>query len=84
LRAACADAPTSWPSWPARVSVLRLRLYHRARALHARQAGSRLPLAAEDGCPQISGDVQMQRKAKGTSAAVFLPDDPGRIGVPSP
>jgi len=63
LGAAYADAPTGWPSWPGLVSVLRLTLYHRARALHARQAGSRLPLAAEDGRSQISGDLQVQRKA---------------------
>ena len=57
------DAPASRPSWPGRVSATRLTLYHRARALHARQAGSRLPLAAEDGRSQISGDLRAQRKA---------------------
>ena len=54
------------------------------KALHARQAGSRLPLAAKDGRSQISGDLRAQRKAQGTSAAAFVPDAPGRIGVPSP
>ena len=41
LRAAYADALPSWPSWPGLVSMFRLTLYHGARALHARQAGSR-------------------------------------------
>jgi hypothetical protein len=84
LGAAYADVPAGWPSWPGRVSAFLLTLYHWARALHARQAGSQLPLAAEDGRSQISGDLQVQRKAKGTSAAAFLPDAPRRIGVPSP
>jgi len=63
LHAAYADAPASWPSWPGPGQSVRLTLYHGARALHARQAGSRLPLAAEDGRSQISGDLQVQRKA---------------------
>ena len=84
LGAAYADAPASWPAWPDRVSVFRLTLARWARALHARQAGSRLPLTAKDGRSQISGDLWVQRKAWGTSAAAFLPDAPGRIGVPSP
>ena len=63
LGATYADAPVGWPSKPGRVGVSRLTLYRWARALHARQAGSRLPLAAEDGRPQISGDVWVQRKA---------------------
>jgi hypothetical protein len=83
LGAADARAPTSWPSEPGRVSVFRLTL-QRARALHVRQAGSRLPLTAEDGRSQISGDLRVQRQAQGTSAAVFVPDAPGRFGVPSP
>jgi hypothetical protein len=58
LRAAYTDAPAIWPSQPGRVSVFRLTLYHRAKALHARQAGSRLPLAAGDGRSQISGEVR--------------------------
>jgi hypothetical protein len=57
LDAASFGASASWPSWPGRVSATRLTLYHGARALHARQAGSRLPLTAGDGRPQISGDV---------------------------
>jgi hypothetical protein len=81
---ASADAPTGWLSWPGRVSVSALTPYHRARALHARQAGSRPPLTAEDGRAQISGEVQVPRKAQGTSTAVFVPDAPGRLGVPSP
>jgi hypothetical protein len=84
LGAAYADAPAGWPSLPGRASVSRLTLYHGARALHAGQAGSRLPLAAEDGRSQISGDVRVQRKAQGTSAAAFVPDAPGCTGVPSP
>jgi hypothetical protein len=84
LSAASADAPAGWPSLPGRVSVSRLTLYHRARTLHARQAGSRLPLTAEDGRSQTSGDLRAQRKAQGTSVAVFVPDAPGRTGVPSP
>ena len=84
LGAASADAPASWPSQPDRASVFRLTPYRRARALHARQAGSRLPLTAEDGRAQISGDLRVQRQAQGTSAAVFVPDAPGRFGVPSP
>ena len=48
------------------------------------KARSRLPLTAEDGRSQISGDVRAQRKAHGTSADAFVPDAPGRIGVPSP
>jgi len=75
LDAASADAPGR------RVPV---DAVPRARALHARQAGSRLPLAAEDGRLQISGDVRAQRQAQGTSAAAFLPDAPGRSDVPSP
>jgi hypothetical protein len=84
LGAASAGAPADWPSWPGRVSVSRPTPYHRARALHARQAGSRLPLAAEDRRAQISGDVRVQRKARGRSAAAFVPDVPERAGVPSP
>ena len=44
LGAAYADAPVDWPSWPGWVSVFRLTLYRWAKALYARQAGSRLPL----------------------------------------
>jgi hypothetical protein len=36
----------------------------RASALHARQAGSRLPLTAEDRRSQISGDLRVQRRAR--------------------
>jgi hypothetical protein len=64
--------------------VFRLTLYHGARALHARQAGSGLPLTAEDGRPQISGDTRYRETPGGTSAAAFVPDVPERIGVPSP
>jgi hypothetical protein len=84
LGAASADAPASWPSQPDRASVFRLTPYRRARALHARQAGSRLPLTAEHRRPQISGDSRAQRQVQGTSAAAFVPDAPGRSGVPSP
>jgi hypothetical protein len=63
LGAANADAPASRPSWPGRISVSRLTLYHGATALHARQAGSRLLLAAGDGRSQISGDTRVQRQA---------------------
>jgi hypothetical protein len=73
LGAAYAGAPAGWPSWPGRASGFRLTLCHRARALHARQAGSRLPLTAEDGRAQISHDVPVQRNAQGTSAAAFVP-----------
>ena len=41
------------------------------------QAGSRLPLTAEDGRPQISGDYGCSERPGGTSAAAFLPDAPG-------
>jgi hypothetical protein len=49
-------------------------------------AQSRLPapLTVEDGRSQISGDLRVQRKPRGTSAAAFVPDVPERIGVPSP
>ena len=83
LGAAYADAPGSWPSWPGRVSVARVTLHHRATALHARQASSRLPLTTEDVRAQISRDVQVQLKTQGTSAAGFVPDVPERVGVPS-
>jgi hypothetical protein len=63
LGAAYAGARASWPSWPGLVGVFRLTLHHWARALHTRQAGSRLPLTAEDGRSQISGDIGVQRKA---------------------
>jgi hypothetical protein len=43
--------------------VFRLTLYHRARALHKRQTGSRLALTAQDRRSQISGDVRVQRQA---------------------
>jgi len=58
LGAAYADAPASWLSWPGLVSVFRSTLHHWARALHARQAGSRLPLTVADGRSQISCDVR--------------------------
>jgi hypothetical protein len=63
--------------------VLRVTLHHRATALHARQASSRLPLTTEDVRAQISRDVQVQLKTQGTSAAGFVPDVPERVGVPS-
>ena len=53
-------------------------------ARHAGQAGSRLPLPAEDGRPQISRDMRYRETSGGTAGAAFLPDAPGRIGVPSP
>ena len=65
LRAASAGAPASWPSWPGRVSVSRMTRSHRARALHARQASSRLPRTTQDGRSQISDDLQVQRQAQG-------------------
>jgi hypothetical protein len=43
--------------------VFRLTLHYWARALHARQAGSRLPLTAGDRRSQISGDLRVQRQA---------------------
>jgi hypothetical protein len=84
LGAAYAGAPISWLSWPGRVSVFRPSLYRWARALHARQAGSGLPLTAGDGRSQISGDLRVLQQAQGTSATAFVPDAPGRTGVPSP
>ena len=54
------------------------------RPLHAGQVGSRLPLAAEVERLQISRDNRYRETPGGTSAAAFLPDAPGRIGVPSP
>jgi hypothetical protein len=65
-------------------SVSRLTPYHWARVLQAGQAGSRLPLPAEDARPQISRDTGYRGTPGGTSAAAFVPDAPGRIGVPSP
>jgi len=48
------------------------------------QTGSWLLLPAEDGRPQISRDMRYRETPGGTSARAFLPDVPGRIGVPSP
>jgi hypothetical protein len=67
-----------------RTRVSRLTPYRCARALPAGQADSRLPLPADDARPQISRDTGCRGTPCGTSAAVFVPDAPGRIGVPSP
>jgi hypothetical protein len=37
-----------------------------------------------DGGPQISRGTGFRETPGGTSAPVFVPDAPGRIGVPSP
>jgi hypothetical protein len=52
--------------------------------MHAAQAGSRLPLPAGDARPQISRSAGYRDAPGGTSAAAFVPDVSGRIGVPSP
>jgi hypothetical protein len=62
----------------------RLTPYHWARVLQAGQAGSRLPLRAEDARPQISRDTGRCETPGGASGAAFVPDAPERIGVPSP
>ena len=74
-----AGRPSSRPA-----SVSRLTPYRCAGVQHAGQAGSRLPLSAEDARPQISRDTGSREMPGGTSAAAFVPDAPGRIGVPSP
>ena len=71
------------PSRGARASVSRLTV-PLCRARHAGQTGSRLPLPAEDGRPQISRGMRYRETPGGTAGAAFLPDAPGRIGVPSP
>ena len=73
LGAASADAPASWPSWPGRVSATRLTPYHWARALHGRQAGSRLPLTTEDGRSQISGDLRGSERPRERPPAPSCP-----------
>lgn len=65
-------------------SASRLTPYHWARVLQAGQAGSRLPLRAEDARPQISRDTGRCETPGGASGAAFVPDAPERIGVPSP
>jgi hypothetical protein len=85
LRAISADALASWPAPAAdRASASRLTPYHWARVLQAGQAGSRLPLRAEDARPQISRDTGRCETPGGASGAAFVPDAPERIGVPSP
>ena len=59
-------------------SVSRLTPYHWARVLQAGQAGSRLPLPAEDARPQISRDTGYRETPGGTSAP---PSCPMRRGV---
>ena len=77
LRAAYADALPSWPSWPGLVSMFRLTLYHGARALHARQAGSRLPLTAQDGARRSAamyGCSDRPRERPPRPSCPMLPD----------
>ena len=64
--------------------VSRLTPYRWATVLQAGQADSRLPLPAEDARPQISRDVRCRGTPGGSSAAAFVPDVLGRVGVPSP
>jgi len=64
---------------PGRVSVSRLTLYHRATALHARQAGSRPPLTAEDRRAQISGDLRAQQRPRERPPPPSCPMLPGLV-----
>jgi len=74
---AYAGAPASWPSWPGRVSASRLTLYHGATALHARHAGSRLPLTAGMGARRsaaIYGGSERPRERPPRPSCPMLPD----------
>ena len=74
--------PTALAEGPA--SVSRLTSYRCAVSGTLGQTGSRLPRPAGNARPQISPDTQYRESPGGTSAATFVPDAPGRIGVPSP
>jgi hypothetical protein len=80
-----ADASASQPPYPgAGASGSPGGLVPMRKARHAGQTGSRLPLTAEDRRPQISGVVRVPRYARRHVTPAFLPDVPGRTGVPSP
>jgi hypothetical protein len=70
---------------PSRGAGQRIQVLTRTagKAVHAGQAGSRLPLSAGNVCAQISRATGCRDTPGGTSAAAFVPDAPGRIDVPS-